>query len=551
MATATHHNTQQPSKNPPNLQLPHPLPSTRPHTMPSPALPTHTIDGELHQISAYAEAMTTRLQQLEQLYAQNEEDAGEDDRGNVRETKLKVMRAHRRLEKLEARVRNGGFCVRRMSNVKREMWAMFKRLRALEGGTQIAGVVGKGKGKEQQRGGEERGKEMRFERSSGGVEDEGCYEGGEVLGRDSGMVAERVCGGFDFDFDSQDQQWSESSDGTPVTPEDVRMLTRAQLQRNSTGNGNDDGNDDSETLNTDSLDSLRKRIVMVLGKPLRAMREVEEAVHSENSVESVEIQHVNRTRKGSTDGWKMTVLISGNHKREGFYIPTLAYIKPHEAKALKQWLGDHGYLHAYPHIGRMEKFLYLLFVLQNGYRFEAVAVMFSRTPREVKSSCDEVFQGLLQMYAQTEVPAEVPQEYHVHCRLWRISERYGYGGDLDAAVVPENCFPWSKAEVANVLVALSLYVGRYRAQSQSSLQGPWIDWAKYLYPEQTQEKLSPCAGEKSSTLLSNEADATSSRLSSRCGVADDDGQAASRTSTMDVLIQRLDLRSPGVEGPQC
>jgi hypothetical protein len=98
-----------------------------------------------------------------------------------------------------------------------------------------------------------------------------------------------------------------------------------------------------------------------------------------------------RKREGSTTGWlcAQDILCGVNDHRR--IRPSLAFLKIHEVKSLKNWLVSHRYLKRSNGMSRVEKLLHCLFVLQDGARIETVAVYFSRTPTVVKGYVQSIF----------------------------------------------------------------------------------------------------------------------------------------------------------------
>ena len=92
-----------------------------------------------------------------------------------------------------------------------------------------------------------------------------------------------------------------------------------------------------------------------------------------------------RQRQGSCDGWTVTDMVMNNVVNEDYVLPYLRFIKHHELRALKQWLVDQRYLKKSAVVSRMEKVLHYFELLQTGFRYETIATVFSRTPRQVES----------------------------------------------------------------------------------------------------------------------------------------------------------------------
>ncbi|KAF2732686.1 hypothetical protein EJ04DRAFT_496573 [Polyplosphaeria fusca] len=178
-------------------------------------------------------------------------------------------------------------------------------------------------------------------------------------------------------------------------------------------------------------------------------------------------------RKGSTTGWICTQEIMCGIDDVRCVRPQLAFFKVHEVKELKNWLAGHRYLERSDGISRVEKLLHLIFLLQDGVRFEVIAVLFSRSPNTVKRSCLEVFNGLLEMHSETMVPEDPP----LYCHLWRITDQYA---TADRCMSAYRYYPWDAHDLSKVLTTMNFYIGRYRKQAKLALDGPFMDWGRYL-----------------------------------------------------------------------
>ena len=109
------------------------------------------------------------------------------------------------------------------------------------------------------------------------------------------------------------------------------------------------------------------------------------------SGKQIQISTTTTTRTTATDDHPTNANLSGAGDGNGNgntttikEVPTLLHVKIHEVRALKQWFGENTNLTRTRDVCRTEKVLYLLFVLQEGCRFERVARWFCRTPRGVQ-----------------------------------------------------------------------------------------------------------------------------------------------------------------------
>ncbi|KAF2128155.1 hypothetical protein P153DRAFT_405478 [Dothidotthia symphoricarpi CBS 119687] len=126
----------------------------------------------------------------------------------------------------------------------------------------------------------------------------------------------------------------------------------------------------------------------------------------EEDNENVFLQGPHRQRQGSCNGFILTDMIMCSMADPRFVMPCLNHIKFHEVRALKAWLcgaNDGGVCYIYKNgtVSRTEKLLQGLWILQTGYRFESVAVVFSRTPVQVREAWIEVMDGLLELHSFT------------------------------------------------------------------------------------------------------------------------------------------------------
>lgn len=209
--------------------------------------------------------------------------------------------------------------------------------------------------------------------------------------------------------------------------------------------------------------------------------------HSEAS-QTLALDDPDTMRLGSCTGSTITAMIMSGIKDPRFVLPSFAYIKHHEVRALKAWLTARNYVTRTPRgrgrgggISRMEKVLHCIHLLQTGCRYESLAVMFSRSPRQVKESCWEVMMGLLQLHCVTSVDGDeaATRVGEMHRPLWGLWRKYD--GDDDDGGLKGNAaavvyYGFRTSEVVDVLAALNIYIGRWRMQGEFALDGLVFNW---------------------------------------------------------------------------
>ncbi|KAF2006481.1 hypothetical protein P154DRAFT_399730, partial [Amniculicola lignicola CBS 123094] len=191
--------------------------------------------------------------------------------------------------------------------------------------------------------------------------------------------------------------------------------------------------------------------------------------------DSPRLQDPDKIRQGSTSGTVCTADIMTGVEDYRCVRPELAFLKLHEIRSLKQWLTEHQYLRRIGTISRIEKLLHLIFALQDGCRFEKIAVWFSRSPRQVYDGCREAFNGLLELHSETMLPHS--DKHPVYRRMWKITDSYATAAMMRRA---DLYYPWRGADLRKVIVALNFYIGRYRRQGHEALTGPLMQWGRYL-----------------------------------------------------------------------
>lgn len=180
----------------------------------------------------------------------------------------------------------------------------------------------------------------------------------------------------------------------------------------------------------------------------------------------------NTVRQGSCDGSSVAAMVMSGSRDDRLVLPNLHYIKVHELRALIEWMTK---MEAVAQSGSMscvEKVLHCIQLLQTGCRYESLAVIFSRSPCEIKDSCLEVMKGLLQLHGAT-VNRVGGQEMYMP--LWKIWRKFEATKGRASAYYG---FQW--IEVAKVLVTLNLYIGRWRMQGMFATDGPTFLWGRFF-----------------------------------------------------------------------
>lgn len=199
-------------------------------------------------------------------------------------------------------------------------------------------------------------------------------------------------------------------------------------------------------------------------------------VQQEEGNGSLLMRAPNRRRRGSCNGFTITDMVMRAVEDDRFVLPYLHHIKHHEVRVLKGWLVEAGHLHNSGVVSCTEKLLHCIQLLQAGNRYETIAVLFSRTPEQVKASCHEVMAGLMDLYGET---VDVDCEHEVYAPLWQLCKKFV----LDAQKA-EAYYGFRWMDVVQALVALNLYIGRSRG-SPSPFQGEPFNWGKFLVPRRS------------------------------------------------------------------
>lgn len=265
-----------------------------------------------------------------------------------------------------------------------------------------------------------------------------------------------------------------------------RLITREQLLGG-------DGWDDSDYDSDDSLYATRRQRYraeyrreysaideMDQGQMTPPKREVEARLQQEEAELAPILIEPDRQRVGSSDGSTVSDMVMNNVLNEDYVLPYLHFIKHHELRALKQWLVDNQYVKKSAVISRTEKVLHCLELLQTGCRYETIATIFSRTPRQVENSCHEVMEGLLELHGFTMIKANDQEMYTTLWGIW--CRKFGNLQNQHPAAYYYG-FDW--LDVGKVMVTLNLYIGRWREQGKFALEGPSLNWGKFFNAEGT------------------------------------------------------------------
>ena len=86
-----------------------------------------------------------------------------------------------------------------------------------------------------------------------------------------------------------------------------------------------------------------------------------------------------------------------------------------------------------------------------------------------------MFEGILEMHSETMLPCA--DQRPLYDDLWQIVDRYTNSSSLTQA---REYYPWTGGDLYKVLVTLNIYIGRWRKQGQSALEGPFLPWGDYL-----------------------------------------------------------------------
>lgn len=200
--------------------------------------------------------------------------------------------------------------------------------------------------------------------------------------------------------------------------------------------------------------------------------QVVQRIRQEEAGRGLSLHEPDSLRQGSRDGPTVAAMVMSGHEDSQLVLPYLQYIKIHELRALEGWLANTMGMTSSGMISRIEKVLHCIQLLQIGCRYESLAVLFSRSPTQIKESCAEVMAGLLHLHSQT---ANKAGEQEMYMPLWKIWRKFEA---TDGRVGLYYGFRW--LELAKVLVTLNLYIGRWRMQGMFATDGPTFVWGRFF-----------------------------------------------------------------------
>ena len=233
---------------------------------------------------------------------------------------------------------------------------------------------------------------------------------------------------------------------------------------------------------------------------MRPKDEVIKRTQQEEASSRLSLNEPDRIRQGSCGGSTITNMMMSGRKDHRCVLPCLRYIKIHEVRALKEWLSDVDLVVRSGAISRMEKVMHCIQLLQTGCRYEALAVIFSRSPREIKESCLEVMEGLLHLHSKT---VNQTGDQEMYMPLWRVWIRFDTTQGRAGVYYG---FGWM--DVAKVLVTLNLYIGRWRMQGRLATDGPSFSWGRFFVSRGTEEVSTTTVCVQTSNEASDQEDGT-------------------------------------------
>lgn len=404
------------------------------------------IRGELHRIRTYINAIQTRVEYLQGLL---DPDALDD----IRAMKRAMKNTHRDLEKLQDTIRECDAGIA-LAEITRQAWRAYRALVRMEERMHrvVDGAKAKGKGKSTDKG------------------------KGRALEPEPEAIQRLVPSTYIP---------TGANASTKPTPRGRETYAPQGSGKNDTSmeeRSNDERFRFSIEVSSDELDNyavaLKRRNAMHTPSEaehapvlIRSRSEVERNCKDEERADRPILRDPDRRREGSTaNGQYATMLVMSGNDDEQFVMPKLRYIKMHEMKQLRGWLAEMNYVKRTGSISRMEKVLQLFVLLQEGCRIEKIAVLFSRTPRQVRQACREVMQGLLELHSETALPRRQPT-----CDgLWRISVNFFNNEAMVKKA--EVYYGFEMWDVIKVLVTVNLFIGRFRQQGRLSLDGAYFHW---------------------------------------------------------------------------
>jgi hypothetical protein len=213
--------------------------------------------------------------------------------------------------------------------------------------------------------------------------------------------------------------------------------------------------------------------------PVRPYMDVLCCAAKENLEISIEIIDSDRVRIGSAPSWFIADAIQKFKRNTKFLVPHSKYIKPHEIRAFTEFLEDRGCLQHFGSCPMMERLMYLLILLEEGCRFEVIAVYFSRAPNDIVSACLEVSDGILELHDEMVLPPSkhgTPAQKYLYEHCWQIVQTHPARSEEGSG---RQYYPWSFDELCKMLVTLNIFIGRFRRQGRFALDGPILNWGKY------------------------------------------------------------------------
>lgn len=305
-------------------------------------------------------------------------------------------------------------------------------------------------------------------------EEEEEEEGGVYVMSGALPVGQDIAEGDEDDNDDEEEEGEEEEEEEfPRRPLDSRIVATQIPPTHPDEPFN--GMPSPPTMGSQHQDSA-----MIITNPEQIPQPREEVllrIDFEETNENTYLHGPDRQRQGSCNGFLVADMVMCGMDDGRFVLPSLAYMKLHEVRALQAWLcggneGRVGYVCKKGTVSRTEKLLQGLWLLQTGLRFESVAVVFSRTPVQVREAWIEVMDGLLELHSFTTIEA---WQQELYTSLWEVWKKYRE--DEDAAVA-EGYYGYDRVDVAKVLVAVNLYIGRWREQGQFSLVGRSMRWGR-------------------------------------------------------------------------
>lgn len=200
--------------------------------------------------------------------------------------------------------------------------------------------------------------------------------------------------------------------------------------------------------------------------------EVERSIHHEEASLRASLNEPDKVRRGSCDGYVIANMIMSGLEDHRFVLPYFHYIKHHEVRALEEWLSTTNHMAEFDTISLMESVLHCIQILQTGCRYETLAVIFSRSPRQIKGSCREVMRGLLHLHRNT---VNEVGDQEIYMPLWGIWRKF-----VMTKGRAELYYGFGWVDLAKVLVTLNLYIGRWRMQGRFATDGPAFVWGRFF-----------------------------------------------------------------------